>query len=237
LSMPSSVSREQEDTVTEAEWYDCYDLGARVRFLYQTGRASDRKLRLLGAAYARESAALRDDPAGLRRLGVIERYADFHATYAELAEVRGEAEDEAGRWSEVGLGSPPPGTPEWDEKEARAAAHRAVALLATVLLRDEPLPALVTDALWMLGEVGVPALDDLFGNPFRPVSFDPSWRTEAVVALARGVYEERAFGRLPVLADALEDAGCADEAVLAHCRGSGLHVRGCWLVDGLLGYA
>ena len=78
-------------------------------------------------------------------------------------------------------------------------------------------------------------LRDIFGNPFRPVAFDPAWRTEAVVGLARGAYEDRAFDRLPALADALEDAGCADADILSHCRSAGSHVRGCWVVDLLLG--
>jgi hypothetical protein len=78
-------------------------------------------------------------------------------------------------------------------------------------------------------------LRDIFGNPFRPVSFDPRWRTTDVRALARSIYEDRAFGRLPVLADALMDAGCADEQVLGHCRSEGPHVRGCWVVDLALG--
>jgi hypothetical protein len=78
-------------------------------------------------------------------------------------------------------------------------------------------------------------LRDIAGNPFVPVVFDVCWRTEAVVGLARGMYESRDFGPLPVLADALEDAGCADPSVLAHCRGGGPHVRGCWVVDLVLG--
>ena len=78
-------------------------------------------------------------------------------------------------------------------------------------------------------------LRDIFGNPFRPVSFDSHWRTSDVVGLARAIYEDRAFDRLPILADALMDAGCADEQVLAHCRGDGPHVRGCWVVDLVLG--
>ncbi len=78
---------------------------------------------------------------------------------------------------------------------------------------------------------------DIFGNPFQPVTFDPSWRTEAVVGLARGMYESRNYGPIAVLADALEDAGCPDADVLAHCRGSGSHVRGCWVVDLVLGKA
>ena len=72
---------------------------------------------------------------------------------------------------------------------------------------------------------------DVLGNPFRPVAFDPAWRTADVVGLARAIYEDRAFDRLPVLADALMDAGCTDPAILAHCRGDGPHVRGCWVVD------
>jgi hypothetical protein len=78
-------------------------------------------------------------------------------------------------------------------------------------------------------------LRDIFGNPFRPVAFTDSWRSETVVALATSIYADRAFDRLPVLADALEEAGCDHPDVLAHCRGPGPHVRGCWVVDLLLG--
>ncbi len=78
---------------------------------------------------------------------------------------------------------------------------------------------------------------DVLGNPFAPVAFDPGWRTEAVAVLARGMYESRDFRPMPVLADALDDAGCADPFVLAHCRGAGPHVRGCWVVDLALGKA
>ncbi len=75
----------------------------------------------------------------------------------------------------------------------------------------------------------------VFGNPFRPVEFANSWRSETVVALASGIYAERAFDRLPILADALEEAGCDHPDMLAHCRGPGPHVRGCWVVDLVLG--
>jgi hypothetical protein len=76
---------------------------------------------------------------------------------------------------------------------------------------------------------------DIFGNPFRPVRLDPRWQTTAVVALARTIYEERRFQDMPVLADALEETGCIDEAILRHCREPGEHVRGCWLLDLVLG--
>ena len=76
---------------------------------------------------------------------------------------------------------------------------------------------------------------DIVGNPFRPVSFDPSWGTSSVLALAQGIYVDRAFDRLPILADALEDAGCDHPDLLGHLRSGGPHVRGCWAVDLILG--
>ena len=77
----------------------------------------------------------------------------------------------------------------------------------------------------------------IFGNPFRPATLDPNWRTSTVLTLAQGIYDERAFDRLPILADALQNAGCANEEMLAHCRGEGPHARGCWVVDLVLGKA
>jgi hypothetical protein len=74
-------------------------------------------------------------------------------------------------------------------------------------------------------------LRDIFGNPLRPVAVDPSWLTSTVIALAEGIYAERAFDRMPILADALMDAGCDNDDVLTHCRDSSEHVRGCWVVD------
>jgi hypothetical protein len=80
---------------------------------------------------------------------------------------------------------------------------------------------------------------DIVGNPFRPVMPVEcsclTWNDGAVLKIAKGIYEERAFDRMPILADALEDSGCADAAILAHCRSSGPHVRGCWTLDVLFG--
>ena len=76
----------------------------------------------------------------------------------------------------------------------------------------------------------------IIGNPFRPVTFSPSWRSETAVALAAGIYDGRHFDRLPILADALEEAGCDHPDILAHCRDPQQpHARGCWVVDLLLG--
>ncbi len=80
-------------------------------------------------------------------------------------------------------------------------------------------------------------LCDIFGNPFRPVTLDPAWQTTNVLALAEAVYNDRAFERMPILGDALEDAGCTSAEMLDHCRSGGEHARGCWVVDLLLGKA
>jgi hypothetical protein len=75
----------------------------------------------------------------------------------------------------------------------------------------------------------------VIGNPFRPVTVDPTWLTSDVVTLAEGIYGDRAFDRLPILADALQDAGCENEDILSHCHSEGPHCRGCWLIDLLTG--
>src|SRR5262249_12660565 len=77
----------------------------------------------------------------------------------------------------------------------------------------------------------------VFGTPFRPVAVDPAWRTwdgGTIPRLARAAYEDRGFDRLPVLADALEEAGCTDAALLEHLRGPGPRVGGCGAMDLLL---
>jgi hypothetical protein len=76
---------------------------------------------------------------------------------------------------------------------------------------------------------------DVIGNPFRPVTFSQSWRTDTAVSLARMMYDARDFSAMPILADALQDAGCDNEDILDHCRGPGPHVQGCWVVDLVLG--
>ena len=77
---------------------------------------------------------------------------------------------------------------------------------------------------------------DIFGNPFRPVAFDPAWRTDTAVSLARVMYDTRDFAAMPILAHALQDAGCEHADILDHCRDpDGTHVRGCWVVDLVLG--
>ncbi|MCE9566659.1 MAG: hypothetical protein K8U57_31940 [Planctomycetes bacterium] len=84
-------------------------------------------------------------------------------------------------------------------------------------------------------EVASDLLREIFGNPFRPVAFDPAWGSDTVMSLAKHIYESRDFSAMPILADALQDAGCDNADILNHCRGNGPHVRGCWVVDLVLG--
>ncbi len=73
---------------------------------------------------------------------------------------------------------------------------------------------------------------DIFGNLFHPVAFDPAWRTSTAVGVAQAMYDARDFAAMPVLADALQDAGCEHADILQHCRDEKqVHVRGCWVVD------
>jgi hypothetical protein len=108
--------------------------------------------------------------------------------------------------------------------------------------------AQVADLLWASDRCLTGALPDdehwtvqasllrcLFGNSFRPVPFHPDWRTPAVLSIARRAHAARDFEALPVLADALEDAGCDSAELLAHCRAGGKHWRGCWAIDAVLG--
>lgn len=78
---------------------------------------------------------------------------------------------------------------------------------------------------------------DIFGNPFRPVTITPDclvWNDGTIPKIAQAIYVERAFDRLPILADAIEESGLNDLDILAHCRQSGEHTRGCWVVDLIL---
>jgi hypothetical protein len=75
-------------------------------------------------------------------------------------------------------------------------------------------------------------LRDIFGNPFRPVEFDPEWQTDTAVTLAQLMCDSREFSAMPILADALQDAGCDSDELLNHLRDTSLtHVRGCWVFD------
>ena len=108
-----------------------------------------------------------------------------------------------------------------------AAGFQAEAALDPTVSKEE--------AYEIEANVQIALLRDIFENPFRPAAFAPIWRTSTVIAIARHIYDSREFSPMPILGDALEDAGCDNEDILNHCRGDGPHVRGCWVVDLVLG--
>ena len=110
------------------------------------------------------------------------------------------------------------------------ASSAAYAAICGFRVADEPTPAL-TQAERLQCDL----FRCVFGNPFKPPVFNKKWRSETVTALATGIYADHAFDRLPILADALEEAGCDDPAMLVHLRGPGPHCRGCWVLDLALG--
>jgi hypothetical protein len=131
-----------------------------------------------------------------------------------------------------------------DEGIRRAFAEARVGLTSASwdVLRDRALEVgrgTVWGKAYAAAERGHCALlRDIAGNPFRPSSMNPTWlawNSGIVVRLAESIYEERTFDRMPILGDALEEAGGGDAAILDHCRQPGVHTRGCWVVDGILG--
>ncbi len=210
--------------MTEAEWLDCSSPGTMLR-RRRGQRMSTRKLRLLACACCRRPWR-RMSAAGRNAVAVAERYADGEATPAEL---------EAARPSFVLKGN-----------LADNSTHYAAA--PNRIFRSWVTSAL-TYAAWAVAVRGprheaelaaqCRLIRDVFGpTPFRAVAVAPAvlaWQGGTVLRMAQAIYDERAFDRLPILADALEEAGCADADVLSHCRGPGPHVRGCWVIDLLLG--
>jgi hypothetical protein len=213
--------------MTEADWNACADPDRMVEFI--RGRASERKLRLFAVACCRRFPHL----ATLSEIWVAERAADGAAAPEELAAARAESarayEQAAGQFSSI---TPPPYVLAFGAALAAVSSQAAEAASAS---------SKAAAAFAGRGELASQAalLHCIFGNPFRaPPSIDLAWlayNDGAVRKLAQSIYDERAFGRLLMLADAVEEAGCADAGILAHCREPGEHVRGCWVVDLLFG--
>lgn len=205
--------------MTEAEWQACDDPGKMLGFVH--GAASGRKLRLLSVACCRgvdtSSVNYRIELEAVERfadglLTTIEcdaALADLHPTVATF--ISGDRLLEAATSAE-----------HW--KAACDGASNA-GIAAASLNR----------LLWHYSDPRYSTyVRDIFGNPFRPVAITPAWVTPTVTAIARQMYESRDFSAMPILADALEDAGCNSEAILSHCRGAEPHWRGCWVMDLLL---
>ena len=213
----------------EREWEESTNVRDLLNYLYhtravhQTGTGR-RLLRLYGCASCRRVWHLVPDGACRRAVELAEAYADGQAAKAVLRK----ALKAAAPFLHAGPGA-----------VNRSAVQAVFYAAAPDALRVTQAGPFASAALHDGGTTDdgdfCHRLRDMFGNPFRPVGLDPAWRTPTVTALAVGIYEQRAFDRMPILADALQEAGCENEDVLDHCRGDGPHARGCWVVDAILG--
>jgi hypothetical protein len=206
--------------MTEEEWLASN--APDFLLTYLTAAASDRKLRLFACACCRRVWDLLPEGASRRAVEASERFADGEIDANELqrnwlAARRLVASDEArlGGWNRLTAA----------EMEARDAARSGAWSAAHSVVAD-------TDREER--QVQCCLLRDIF-HPFYKRSPLATWLTQEVNELAEAMYGERTFDRMSALADALAKAGCDDAVVLAHCRGPGPHVRGCWVVDLLTG--
>jgi hypothetical protein len=236
--------------VTETEWLACTDTIAMLDFHRDT--ASDRELRLLIAGGLRFLCRGFSSPRVQETLDAFERFADRGEGLT-----LGDAIHGLGTFAEEMSGGL---SPLHNPSNLRFAFLDGLEVLLNEHLpnprgeidyRVVPIPPsgwlVVLDQFresfrWSTDNNDRQAVcrivRDLFGNPFREVVIDPTWlawNDGMVQKLARGIDDEKATDRLPILADALEDAGCDNADVLTHCRSGGEHWRGCWVIDLLLG--
>jgi hypothetical protein len=177
------------------------------------GRLSDRKCRLLACACVRRLRSARG--GGEKAVELAERFAEGRASAHELAAARYGGRFLAGHPAWAVCWSP--------DQEAMAMTERALCWVAGFMSTEEAAQA--------------DLLREIASDPFQPPRVDPlwlAWEGGTVVRLAQTIHDERAFAQMPVLGDALEEAGCQDQTMLEHCRQAREHVLGCWLVDLLL---
>jgi hypothetical protein len=208
---------------------------------------SDRKMRLFAVECCRAIAHLLTDwqDEALRRIEAIAESSKPWWPCSGIRELDNLAHRRR-RWSAWSWSS------EWARVESAVAAARwaildaaqwpevkatAPAVLANVvdaIVRSAGDEELRSEDMHQLRFAGL--LREIAGNPFALATFDPAWRTTTATQLARYAYDTRDFSVLPILADALQDAGCDDEDLLGHLRDRGTtHVRGCWALDFVLG--
>ncbi len=223
--------------MTEAEWRACTSPEAMLHHL--TDRASPRKLRLYAVNCCRRIWHLLTDERCRHAIDVAQRFVDGKATMADLASAGHVVASVARVWgdslSPVARATYAIGGAAW------AATRGSAWLSAWDAAWDARMAArdFVAGTDWEKERQWQAAvLHDLVGNPFRPPALDPAWLAPSspVSQMARVIYDEDRFGDLPILGDALEEAGCADGELLAHCHGRGPHYRGCWVVDAVLGF-
>jgi hypothetical protein len=224
----------EDRPMTEAEWLACVDSSAMLNFwygtvsdfdTYSTRPMCERKLRLFAVSCCR-NVWDHFNKTLQQVIGTGEDYADSRVTEQVAAEAVDVALSEGGGDIDS-----------IDEASSSAfyTAHPTVEPDDMLQMADGV--AYYTRITGRGSDTQAHLARDILGNPFRPVTFDSAWRTATVTSLAEAIYEERAFDRMPILADALEDAGCTSADILNHCREPGVHVRGCWVVDLVLGKA
>jgi hypothetical protein len=223
--------------MTELEWERSIEPQPMLWFL--SARTSARKFQLFAVACCRQHWELFPAQPCRQAVNVAERFADGNATEEEVRIAVEACETHAAefRWqvgfsafwaatAAVNCGLSRPDACAYAETAASYTLHAVAANSAGGLSGDQ-----YDNRAYQQ----VNLLHDVVGNPFRPVRFEQGWRTSDAVALARRFYQTRDVGLLPILADALQDAGCDSADILDHCRGPGPHVRGCWVVDLILG--
>jgi hypothetical protein len=236
--------------VDEATWLACEHPEVMLDFL--PGRASQRKLRLFACACARRVWNLLTNDQSRKAVEAAERRAEGRITEGTLgrwawraAHVRDSLDHGQGWTPELLAAHAVVCAADRESSGGHLRTHQAVArAVATAADSRRDSAAWTRAVLAEYGALGQ-LLRDLVGNPFRPVSLDRtwlSWNGTTVSRLARTAYDNRDLpsghldpARLAVLADALEEAGCADADLLGHLRSPGPHVRGCFAVDALLG--
>ncbi len=216
------------------EFPDC-----RSALRWLRGRVSDRKFRLIAAAACRHIyPAARMTPEWEAAVAAVERFADGEAGAAELARERSASSTRARGIRDAGAAG--------DTGWWRACRHEEIILGATQSSGFAAAWTCVNGSLHACSnEDGeemrlAPArmaglLHDVCGDLGRERPFAPGWRVPDVLRLASSISQARAFADLPVLSDALEEAGCTDADLLAHLRSAGPHVRGCWALDLIIG--
>jgi hypothetical protein len=227
--------------VDEATWLGATDPQAMLDYLH--GRAGERKLRLFACACCRRVWHLMPHRWSRRAVEVVERYTDEEAGEEDLrlAAIGAEtvaddafrtaitpAQEAAASAAFAALNATLPA-----EMAAAYSAANAVSAAYHAATAAHAPSAAEARAAERAGQARL--LRDLFGNPFRPVVVNPHWVSAEAHRLARVIYRERAFDWLPVLGDALEEAGCTEDVLLRHCRSGGEHAPGCWALDLILG--
>lgn len=219
-------------SMTEHEWLNSADLESKLA--HAPSFASNRKLLLFSCACCRRVWDKLDSLLCHPLVEAAERFADDLRHSSELTEIGQElwefvqsekAADRVKCWSAFGAAFSLRYAPSWSVKHTSIVANSIRRSVGTAC------PDLAIQEM----QQQVSLLCDILGNPFRLSSFDPRWRTSSVLDLVQTTYASRSFDLMPILADALMDAGCADEETINHCRREGGHVRGCWVIDLTLG--